>query len=332
MKKAPFLSVLMTVFNAEKYLEASLKSILHQTFSDWEFLIVDDASTDQSVKIVEAYAKNNSRIRLIKNEKNKGQTACLNQGLREASGYLVARQDADDLSHRLRFEKQVKRFQEESKLILLGTNGFIINEKNQRIGMLDLPLTYRVISWSAPLLNPLLHTAVMFQKNVIQDLGGYNEVFRIAQDYDLWVRVLQHHQVENLSERLVSYRHLETSLSKTGRSRAFEEADSISQQSELASFGRPLQLDERALIASFREGKITTSQRQLFWSLFSSLLSSLEDKNSLDEYDITRLAAAYHLKIAGMLAKNPLAALPEIMAACLTNARFVMSWFCMRVK
>lgn len=322
----PSVSVLMTVFNAEKYLAASIESILHQTFSNWEFLIVDDASTDQSLVIAEGYAAKDGRIRIIPNNVNKGQTACLNQGLQEARGDFIARQDADDLSHHERLEKELERFDVEPALALLGTSGFIINETNRCIGLLDVPLTHELIYWSAPILNPLLHTSVMFRKNVVQELGGYDESFRIAQDYDLWMRVMAHHQTANLAERLISYRHLESSLSKKGRSVAFEEAALISQKMEKSSFSRSLNEDERALLAAFREGKINPLERKNFWKLVHSLLPCFNHHQRVLHHDKKRLEAIFHLKLAGLLMDQPKLLIKEILVAAIANPIFTAKW------
>ena len=327
----PCISVLMTVFNAESYLAASIESILKQTFTDWEFLIVDDASTDRSVEIAENYAAKDHRIRIVRNDHNKGQTACLNQGLKEARGRWIARQDADDLSHPLRFEKQFQRIQEEPLLVLLGTSGLIIDRDDHLIGLLDPPLTQELIVWSMPFLNPFLHTAVLFNTEVVRALGGYDEQYRIAQDYDLWTRIIDAgYPAVNLPERLVSYRHLESSLSKVGQSKAFEEAGVISHRLEKKAFGRSLNQGEQQLLASFRCG-LKATERKLFWKLYYSLQSSLARKKAEVMADRARLTAIYHLKIAGCCAGHWVAITQEVVAACIAKPRFVLVWLYQRL-
>ena len=146
----PAVTVLMTVYNAGSFLEPSIRSILGQSFGDFEFLIVDDCSTDGSAELAESASKD-PRIKVIRNAQNRGQTACLNLGLGLARGRWIARHDADDLAHRDRLALQ---FQSAQKLqvALLGTNGRIINEQNKLVGLLDAPL-YEGITWSAPFLN-----------------------------------------------------------------------------------------------------------------------------------------------------------------------------------
>ncbi|HLB33039.1 MAG: hypothetical protein A3F67_09700 [Verrucomicrobia bacterium RIFCSPHIGHO2_12_FULL_41_10] len=332
LQPLPLVSALMTVFNAEKYLSASIESILDQTFSNWEFIIVDDASTDRSLEIMEAYAAKDRRIRLICNECNKGQTLCLNQGLKEARGRWVARQDADDLSDPTRLEKQLARVTGEPSLALLGTSGFIIDEHDRRTGLLDLPLTEELIRWSAPILNPFLHTSVLFQTEVACTLGGYDTQYRIAQDYDLWTRMMAEHCVANLPERLVSYRHLESSLSKVGRSTAFEEAQAISEREEQKAFGRQLNVEERELFAEFRSG-LSLSKRKQFWKLYNVLQSSLQSSKRKDSsvlFDAKRLCASYHLKIAGSARSSSaslLSMMAEIGTALCVDPKFTVKWF-----
>lgn len=316
------ISVLMTVFNAEAYLAASIESIQRQTFQDWEFIIVDDASTDRSLMIAESYAEKDPRIKVIRNTVNKGQTRCLNQGLAEAHGIWIARQDADDISHRNRFEKQWQRVQQESALALLGTCGVMINQSGKLVGLLDMPLTHEVIAWSAAIQNPFLHTSVMFRADVARAFGGYDERYQIAQDYELWARIMRCHHVANLSERLISYRHLETSLSKLGKKRTFQEAGEISKREETNSFGRELQSQERSLVEAFRERRNVNGE-ELF-SLFKKLQDGFL---SASQYDRNRLKAMQHLQLAGSEHQNWHAPFREIVAAFLAAPIYTARWF-----
>src|SRR6476620_3396822 len=159
----------MTVFNAGRFFEPAIKSILAQTFRDFEFLIVDDASTDGSPDVAQAWAAKDGRLRVVRNNENKGQTACLNQGLRLARGKWTARQDADDLAHPLRLAKQHQFVVSNPGIVLLGTNGRIIDEHSRLAGLLDAPLTLESITWTAPFLNPFMHTSVLFRTDVIRD-------------------------------------------------------------------------------------------------------------------------------------------------------------------
>ncbi len=313
----PSVTVLMTVFNAGRFLDASIESIVGQTFRDFEFLVVDDCSTDGSRERAESWAGRDSRVRVIGNAANKGQTACLNQGLREARGEWIARQDADDLSHRERFARQCERVQRDPELALLGTQGVLIDERDQKIGLLDVPYEMAGIRWTARLMNPFLHTSVFFRRRAAMDLGGYDESFRIAQDYDLWARMLAKHDGANLSGRLVAYRHLEKSLSKSGRGLAFEEARRVADRLGDGIF------NDGDLAASFREG-LEPNRRDAFWKAYEKALSV---SPIVDPADMARTRAMHHLKVAGAMdgAARGAAAI-EVIHALRSDARFSARW------
>lgn len=314
---APTVTVLMTVFNAGSYLDAAIRSIAEQTFRDWEFLIVDDASTDDSGDVAETWAGRDHRIRVIRNAANKGQTPCLNQGLREARGQWIARQDADDLSLPDRLERQMAAG---GSVALLGTNGWIIDANGRVTGLLDAPLTHESITWTSPFLNPFMHTAVLARTAVIRDeLGGYDENFRIAQDYDLWARLIARHRSANLPDRLVCYRHLATSLSKAGRGTAFTEARRVSGREAERVFARPLTENEHDLLASFREG-LDANRRAAFWRLYEELKS----KAPADP-DLKRTCALHHLKAAGSVS-SPFPMMAEMFAALSASPRDTVQW------
>lgn len=313
----PSITVLTTVFNAGRFFDASIRSIVGQTFRNFEFLIVDDASTDGSAEVAEAWARQDRRIRVIRNEINKGQTPCLNQGLRLARGQWIARQDADDFSHPTRLTRQFERVTVQPDLVLLGTCGRIIDENDRMTGLLDAPLSREAISWTAPFLNPFMHTSVLFRAETIrEEFGGYDESYRIVQDYDLWTRVIAKYLSANLPGRLVCYRHLGSSLSKAGRDRAFAEARQVSVRETRRIFGRELAPEEHDLIASFREG-LLPDRRKAFWKLYELLRAGYPA-------DVSRTAALHHLKAAG--AMPPLAALEEVTSALCSAPADTTRW------
>jgi hypothetical protein len=303
-------------------LDPAITSIAAQTFRDWEFVIVDDASTDGSLETAEAWMKRDGRIRVIRNDVNKGQTPCLNQGLREARGGWIARQDADDLSLPERLDRQMQAAKD---LALLGTNGWIIDANNRVTGLLDAPLTQAGVEATSPFLNPFMHTAVLARTAVIRDeLGGYDESFRIAQDYDLWARVIARHPAANLPDRLVCYRHLATSLSKSGAGTAFAEARRVAEREAERVFGRALSPAELDLLAAFREG-LPAGQRQKFWQLHRTLLAKFADSP-----DLRRTVALQHLKAAGAVG-DPVAVVAEMAAAFQSSPGATLRWLAERL-
>lgn len=216
LSRPPLVSVLMTMYNADTHLRAAVQSILNQTMRDFELIIVDDGSTDESVALMKNW--DDPRIRLIQNPVNKGQTLCLNQGLALARGDWVARQDADDISLPSRLETQINAVTKNPGLTLIGSQAWIIDHAGKFEGTLNLPLEMESLEWASLFENPFVHTAVMYRRDQITNLGGYDESFAICQDYELWLRILRIHRGINLSARLVQYRHTAQSLSQSGRS------------------------------------------------------------------------------------------------------------------
>jgi len=209
----PRVSVVMPVHNGELYLREALESILKQTFGDFEFIIIDDGSTDATRDILRSYA--DPRIRLVYNEHNIGLTKSLNKGLGLAQGEYIARQDADDISHPERLAKQVEVLDNNPGVSILGT-------AYQRIDSQALPLgTVEVLTDNVELQNNLLvgdcfcHGSVAMRKRDVETVGKYNEAMEPAEDYDLWLRMSERSEVANLPEVLYSYRLHPQSVSAT---------------------------------------------------------------------------------------------------------------------
>jgi len=199
---SPKISVIMSVYNGEKYLRESVESILNQTFTSFEFIIVNDGSTDSSLDIIRSY--DDDRIRLIDNEQNIGLTKSLNKALRFAGGEYIARQDADDVSLPNRLERQVNYLEKHPEVAVLGTSVYLIDE--------DGKTTTKVVALAGPTLkdlhkgNQFTHGSVMFKKDIVAELGGYNESLRYVQDYELWLRLAKKHHIGNLREPLYKLR------------------------------------------------------------------------------------------------------------------------------
>lgn len=194
-------SVIMSVYNGEKYLKEAIDSILGQTYGNFELIIIDDGSTDRSRDIINSYS--DRRIRLIVNEANIGLTRSLNRALEHACGEFIARHDSDDVSMPERFERQVAYLKSHPDVAVVGTGAHIIDESGRMTSKLTAAENADSdISNS----NTLIHSTVMFRKSVITGLGGYDVTFRYAQDYDLWLRVSKQHRLANISDPLNQYR------------------------------------------------------------------------------------------------------------------------------
>ena len=194
----------MSVYNGERYLREAIDSILNQTFTDFEFIVIDDCSIDATWAILSSYA--DPRIRLVQNKENIGLTRSLNRGLALAQGEYIARMDADDISLPDRFERQVVFLSTCPDVGLLGVGWCNLKSNGERKEFISPPTSDLVIRWFLLFSTMLAHPGVMFRKNLVNKVGTYNEKIRFAQDYELWCRMAQFTKLANLSEPLLLLR------------------------------------------------------------------------------------------------------------------------------
>ncbi len=209
----PTISVIMSVYNGERYLRQAIDSILTQTYEDFEFIIINDGSTDSTVEILRSYT--DPRLRIIEQE-NIGLTRSLNRGVALAKGKYIARMDADDLSMPERFARQVAFLDAHPEIGMVGTSGLIQNETRgvgweYPVHILDEDIRHNLIKG-----NQFVHTSVMLRKVVLQSLGGYDETYPYIQDYELWVRLAALTRLANLPDVLVIHREHKDTVSALG--------------------------------------------------------------------------------------------------------------------
>ena len=193
----------MTVYNGEEYLEKSVCSILSQTFTDFEYLIVDDGSTDNSLKILQGIV--DPRVCIIK-QKNQGQTSALITAIEQAQGELIARIDQDDYSLANRLMRQVEFMDANPKVVLCGSRWQELHNENlvsQKTHFVHSNTDLRKI---ISCFNPFAHSAAMFRREAYLKIGGYNKNFSIAMDYDLFVRLMRIGEAHNIEEVLTVIR------------------------------------------------------------------------------------------------------------------------------
>ncbi len=199
----PKISVIMSVYNGEKYLEESIQSILNQSFRDFEFIIVDDGSSDRTLEILKDYTEKDSRVKIITNEKNIGLTKSLNKAIKIAQGKYIARQDADDISLPQRLEKQIEFLEKNPEIKILGTFGYRIDKHGKILKREIVPVSFSEVKKTLIKRNPFIHTSVIMTR----ELSSYNENFKVSQDYELWFRILRIAKGENLPLFLVKKRY-----------------------------------------------------------------------------------------------------------------------------
>ena len=199
----PKLTVLMSVYNGQQYLAQAIESILEQTFEDFEFLIINDGSTEPVGKIISS--NKDDRIVLV-NQENVGLTRSLNRGLALARGVYVARMDSDDISMRTRLQAEVAELEADENLDLVGSFFDMVDEHGNLIERKELILDPIYRLWRLQFHNNYGHGSVMFRKDSVKAAGMYDEKLRYAQDYDLWSRLTMKSNTKVIPEFLYQYR------------------------------------------------------------------------------------------------------------------------------
>ena len=210
--KNPKVTVLMSVYNGERYLTEAVDSILAQTFTDFEFLIIDDASTDRTPEILRSYE--DPRIRIITNEENLGLTKSLNRGLALARGEYIARMDADDISYIERLDKQIKYLEEHPDVGLVGSSFEIIDESGNIVSRnIYKNFTNNKIYYALIFNNCIAHSSVMYRRDLVINIEGYNERLTRTQDFDLWSKISKKSKIEVINEVLLKWRESQSNIS-----------------------------------------------------------------------------------------------------------------------
>lgn len=261
MATSPLISVIMPVYNAEGYVAEAVESILNQTFSDFEFIIINDGSIDRSLEILQYYAQHDRRIRLISRE-NRGLVITLNEGLALANAPLIARMDADDVAYPERFFVQKEFLDKNPDHLLIGSKVLIIDEEGDAICEMGSHFKHNDI------VNGLLsrqgqliyHPSVMMRTKELLTIGGYRDKYPHIEDLDIFLRIAERGKIENLDIVLIKYRE---HFKKIGHLHALEQEKEIDSLLEEAHKERNIPY---AKTASYVRQNISSYQRLMIWA------------------------------------------------------------------
>ncbi len=233
----PKITVLLSVFNDEKYIKQSINSILSQTFTDFELLIIDDCSTDNTTDILKVYK--DPRIKIIINNKNIGITKSLNKGLKIARGEYIARHDSDDISYPDRLKKQFNFLERNKSYVMVGSHTNVIDESSNHIEYWNDERTSEEIFYTLSYTNILTSSSIMFCKKILDVSGDYNETYDHTEDYELWYRISRKGKIYVIPENLVKWRK-----TKSGQSSVYSlETEQYLKKTVLNNY----KIDERLL-------------------------------------------------------------------------------------
>lgn len=234
--KTPTISVLMPVYNCRDYLELSLHSILTQSFTNFELVIINDGSTDETELILSTIK--DPRVRIYTSKKM-GITRSLNEGMKVCKGKYIARQDGDDVSHPKRLEIQYKILEENPHYALATCFVEKIDASGGMLGIEKTPISQQTLKNTLEIYNCITHGSVMVRKDAVLEVGGYRNVFELSQDYDLWLRMIEQFEFSVIPVVLYQYRKNPTGVSSLFKKRQ-EAFASLARQlaNERAFFGK----------------------------------------------------------------------------------------------
>lgn len=296
----PKVSVIMPAYNAEKFIAEAIRSILNQSFTDFEFIIIDDCSTDKTVQIINSF--DDKRICFIKNGTNQGVANTLNKGIEIAQGKYIARMDSDDISLPLRLEKQVQFLDEHSDIAIVGSDieifGFEHCFLNFSVnpGQLKVDLIFNTC---------YAHPSIMIRKQVLNEKNfRYNPEYSKMEDYDLWIRISREYKLSNVPNVLLKYRTHSEQVTKN-KSAETKEQDIKIKQRIISELGITADDDSVTLFSDCCEGNHRTD-RTSFYKVVSLCNSMIANNLELSIYDDKYLKKSITGFIVGYLNKFPM--------------------------
>lgn len=261
----PKVSVLLPVYNGEKYLSSAIESILNQEFQDFELLVVDDASTDGTFDIL-AQTKD-PRLRMWRHSENKGLVATLNELLVQAKAPIVARQDHDDWSFPFRLSLQMEHMASHPNTAAIFSDAQLISENGRYMGKMRTPRCPEAIQWDLCFRNPFPHTSALFRRDMALQEGGYKNV-PACEDYELWSRLSRRGPIYSLEQPLVKYRIHRTSI--MGKENAMTTEAHLHARREIAqsnirhTFGKLLGEDEEVTLLNTWHSQNSANWKKYF--------------------------------------------------------------------
>ncbi len=197
----PTISIIMSTYNDDSYIKAAIESVLQQSFTDWEFIIINDGSTDNTGRIIDEFAKGDSRFNVVHNAANKGLTSNLIFGVEKAKGEFIARIDGDDeWIDKDKLRKQVDFLKSNAEYGLVGSWAHIVDKNGNMISGGRSPVTDNGIRNYMLIENCFFHSSVLIRKTIIDKVGNYNPQMRSSQDYEYWLRIGLACKMHNIDE------------------------------------------------------------------------------------------------------------------------------------
>jgi len=246
---SPLISVVMPVFNGERFVSEAIESVLRQSYEHIEFIIVDDGSTDSTPHILASFANTDPRVQVVQQPRNVGFREALNEGCRRSKGEFIARMDADDVSLPERLSRQLATMRADPELGAIGSFVQVIDEHGQRGPVKTFPINPGMVAWSMAFFNSLAHPAVMMRRDIVEAVGWYPDgCSGGTEDYALFIQLSRITRLGNVPEVLLLYRIWSGSMSLTSAEKQAADGARILRQSVFDACGLDISVnDVRAL-------------------------------------------------------------------------------------
>jgi len=283
----------MPVFNREAYVAEAIESILGQTFSDFEFIIIDDGSNDDSLQIIKNYAHKDERIRVRQNPHNMGIAESRNAGIQQAQGRLIAFMDSDDISLPERFEKQIDFLNNHPEIAALGTACAFYRPSGELHAVLNVPALPIEIRWSLITMSTLINPSMMARVELFTQHGFWHKNLKAASDFDFWSRVSSELPIANLPEVLVHMRLHPERISSTAQNNQRQNAIQIVRRQVRQNIG--LELTDQQVEGLRYPSRIAKTRDAVFIGrVYARLLQSALtwSDDPVDQHKVRQLAAA----------------------------------------
>lgn len=278
----PSVSVVMPVRDGAQHLAEAVESILEQSLRDFEFIVVDDGSSDETPAILEHYARRDRRMVILRRP-SEGYVVALNHGCTLARSPYIARMDADDVSFPERLDRQIAYLARRSDVALLGTAHTEITEDGTVVGMSAYPSETNAVAIRLLVKNCLAHPTVVFSRTVFEQVGGYRTALRPSEDYDLWLRIADRHAIANLDEPLLAYRVHPQSVSMRNLRQQVLSRLAAQAAARIRRAGGDDGLADVELVTVEVVERLGLSRQEIEQNVFTTCLAAAERALSLDQ-------------------------------------------------
>lgn len=301
----PLVSVIIPCHNAEKFAEISITSIINQSYQNLEIILIDDCSSDSTLRVLNCLAQSDARVYVVKNQSNLKIAGTLNKGLQLATGKYIARMDADDISYQERIKKQVDFLERNADVGMCGSAITLIDDLGNINGKIEYPSDTETIKAELLFGCPFIHPSVMIRKSVFESLEPYMENIIVGQDYELWLRIANKFKVSNIAEPLLYYRWHGNNISSNNSQKVYADMRfAIEHNLSSIPFSKSYETYHLKFLCGFWVQQTTASEVLGFKNWKKELLDLNQRLNYVSDVALKRVFNKHFAHIMLLVLKN----------------------------